>query len=136
MNPSGENWKACQGWEWLISLTLGAWPELCSTTPCHDSRQPVILKVQRPGGSVKRCERRLGELIREGQAAGEIRKPGYNQHAEEDPAGDPLPLSAKTDIFDNLHRAQTETYAMTDDVTAEQFKEGEPASPAMPYGPK
>ena len=80
---------------------------------------------------MRRCERRIGELVRAGQDAGEILRNGQSGAF---PNGESSRLSPTRDIFDNMHRAQTETYAMTDGVSDEQFEEGEPASPAMPYG--
>jgi hypothetical protein len=69
---------------------------------------------------VRRCERRIGELVREGQERGEIRKRGEG-------GGDRNFVSADTkvspaDVFTSGHMEQVHSYAMAD-APAEQFEQ-------------
>lgn len=73
---------------------------------------------------VRRSERALGVAIRKGQHAGEIRSSGErtvtgNQYGT---AALPVQKSSTTDYFANGTES-THVYAMTDDVTDEQFEE-------------
>jgi hypothetical protein len=71
---------------------------------------------------VRRAERRIGELVREGQDLGEIRRRG-------DGGGDPRYVDphrkqmriSPTEFFPNGQAAH-ETYTITDDVSAEEFE--------------
>lgn len=74
---------------------------------------------------VRRSERALGVAIRKGQAAGEIVSQGTNPH--------PMGRTSDAEVLDGRTspsayftngQQQTETYAMTDGVSDEQFEQG------------
>lgn len=72
---------------------------------------------------VRRAERRIGQLIREGQEAGEVRTRADGPAVRDDllPDGDKI---STADIFGGgANRVVTETYAMTDGVTDDEFEE-------------
>jgi hypothetical protein len=69
---------------------------------------------------VRRAERRIGELIREGQAAGEIRRRGQR---EDRAASHDLPAPTDFASEGELKATDTGIYAMTDGVSAEDFEE-------------
>jgi hypothetical protein len=77
---------------------------------------------------VRRAERRIGELVREGQAAGEIRKQGEhkviaNQHGAVDSSGtNSSPKQPAGEMFAST-RDRADIYAMTDDVSPDEFEE-------------
>ena len=65
---------------------------------------------------VRLAERRIGELIREGQAAGEIRRRGEREDRVDGKI-------STVEILGAPGKANSDIYAMTDGVSAEQFEE-------------
>jgi hypothetical protein len=77
---------------------------------------------------VRRAERRIGELVREGQAAGEIRRQGEhahvaNQYGAVDSQGTNCSPKLSPEGMFSGAKDRAETYAMTDDVSPEEFEE-------------
>lgn len=71
---------------------------------------------------VRRCERRIGQLVREGQERGDILSTGQNRiHAGRAVAVNNSP--SPTTAAGVKHRSEVaEMYAMTDGVSDEQFE--------------
>lgn len=65
---------------------------------------------------VRRCERRIGELVREGQREGTIRRQGDQSSTTVEK------ISVKEIFADTNHKEQTDTYVMAD-VPAEGFEQ-------------
>jgi hypothetical protein len=73
---------------------------------------------------VRRAERRIGELIREGQDRGEIRRVGEGSRDHDQPSAvnrrlSPSSFASSTELSGN----GVGIYAMTDDVSSDEFEE-------------
>jgi hypothetical protein len=73
---------------------------------------------------VRRCERRIGELVREGQRDGTIKARGDNRHTSQLDGnhGNHLDKQSPRDFFDG-NKSLVQTYTMAD-APAEQFERG------------
>lgn len=71
---------------------------------------------------VRRCERAIGELIRQGQAEGTIRRPSKTLGAATGHHDEMSKVNPRAYFRSDSERSQT--YAMTDGVSAEEFEAG------------
>jgi hypothetical protein len=114
---------------WLQQATTTDLPEIIEARAraeairCYIAQKELGTDAQLAAAEiVRRAERRIGELVREGQERGEIRRRG-------DGGGDPRFVDphrkqmrmSPTEFFASPQAAH-ETYAMTDGVTADEFE--------------
>jgi hypothetical protein len=93
----------------------------CYVTQKHLGREAELAAAE----IVRRAQRRIGELVREGQANGEVRRRGQREGHPASVGSEATNSSAKRspqDLFINP-QDRADTYAMTDGVTAEDFEQ-------------